>query len=154
MFDKRFYDFIYGSIHHHEYAENRAAELIKMYGTGPSLEIGCGCGILVDELRRQGAEAYGIDISEYAMSEACSEFVAQADAREIPFPDGRFDLVHSWAVFGYNDEKGTRQMIDEVNRVGRKQYHTIDFQQKMPYSHGYVFMKPRDWWDERIGNDA
>lgn len=153
-FSQHFYNFIYGTIHHHEYAEGRASELIKMYGKGPSLEIGCGCGILVKAMRDQGAEAVGIDVSGYAASEACSEFVTRADARELPFPDDHFDLVHSWAVFGYNDEAGTRQMISEVKRVGRKQYHTIDFQVKDPYPYGYIFMKPRPWWDGLMENGA
>jgi ubiquinone/menaquinone biosynthesis C-methylase UbiE len=153
-FDSDFYNFIYGSIHHHEYADNRANELIRMYGKGTSLEIGCGCGILVKAMRNKGAKAFGMDISEYATSEACSEFIIRADARKLPFHDDSFDLVHSWAVLGYNDEAETRQIISELNRVGRKQYHTIDLQQKEPYTHGYVFMRPRPWWDEQIRNDA
>lgn len=154
MFDEHFYNFIYGTIHHHEYADNRANELIGMYGKVRFLELGAGCGILVKALREKGAEAWGIEISDYALSESCSEFLVKGDIREIPFLDNSFDVVHSWAVFGYVDEAGTKKAIKECKRVGNKQYHTIDLQQKPPYSYDYVFMKPREWWDERIKNDT
>jgi SAM-dependent methyltransferase len=154
-FDQSFYDFIYGSIHHHEYAEHRARELIAIYGKGRFLEIGCACGILVKAMREQGADAWGIDISDYAIAQSCSpEFVRQADMRAIPFPDAQFDLIHSWAVFGYLDEAGTIEAIEECKRVGLRQYHTIDFQITPPYPYGYVSMRPRTWWDLRIQNDC
>lgn len=159
-FDRPFYDFIYGTIHHHDYADNRANELIRMFGKGRYLEIGAGCGILVQSLRDKGCESWGLDLSEYAVSEACSPYLIRGDARAIPFPDNYFGLVHSWAMFGYFDEAGTGKAIEECNRVGARQYHTIDFQiasiphMKNSYPYGYVFMKPREWWDERINNEA
>lgn len=154
-FSKEFYDFIYGTIHHHSYADNRANELIRMYGKVRFLEIGAGCGILVKTLREKGADAWGIEISDYALSESCaSEYLVKGDARTIPFQDNSFDVVHSWAVFGYCNEQDTEKEIEECLRVGKKQYHTIDLQQKEPYSYGYIFMRSREWWDERIKNDT
>lgn len=156
-FDKHFYDFIYGTIHHHNYADNRANELIGMYGMGKYLELGAGCGILVKALRDKGCEAWGIEVSDYALSEKCSDFLIKGDMRDIPFPDNYFDVVHSWAVFGYVDEEGTEKAIKECKRLGNHQYHTIDLVQSElspNYSYDYIFMKPKEWWDERIKNDA
>jgi ubiquinone/menaquinone biosynthesis C-methylase UbiE len=165
MFDKHFYDFIYGTIHHHDYADNRANELIRMYGKGRYLEVGAGCGILTQALRDKGCDAWGIELSEYAVSESCAgEFLLLGDVRSIAFPDNSFDVVHSWAVFGYNNEADTEEAIKEVQRVGSRQYHTIDYQIALvphmnkdgiaQYPYDYVFMKPRPWWDERMKNDA
>lgn len=161
-FGRWFYDFIYGTIHHHDYAPDRAEELIRIYGKVKFLEVGCGCGILVKELRDRGADAWGIDVSDYAISENCAgEFVQKSDAQNIPFDDGYFDVVHSWAMFGYNTEQETEQIIKECNRVGRNQYHTIDYQISLishmrdnNYPYGYIFMKPREWFDERIKNEG
>jgi ubiquinone/menaquinone biosynthesis C-methylase UbiE len=155
MFDKHFYDFIYGTIHHHDYADGRAEWLIQKYGKARFLEIGAGCGILVKALREKGADAWGIEISDYAVSEnCCPGFLSKGDMREIPFPDQSFDVVHSQAVFGYLDEKGTEKAIEECKRVGKHQFHSIDLQVTAPYPYDYVFMRPRPWWDERISNDA
>ncbi len=158
MFDQNFYNFIYGTIHHHDYAESRANELIRMYGKVRFLELGAGCGILTKALRDQGADAYAIEISDYAISENCAgEFMQKADAQNIPFKDNSFDVIHSWAMFGYNNQEETEKIIAECKRLGSKQYHTIDFVQSLftpNYSYGYIFMEPREWWDERIKNDA
>lgn len=167
-FSKDFYDFIYGTIHHHDYVAGRAAELIKMYGKVRFLEVGCACGCLVKALRDHGADAYGIDKSQYAISESCAgEYIQLADAQNLPFKDGEFDVVHSWAMFGYNNEAETEAILRECQRVGKIQYHTIDYQiadipymtkdkltTGVTYPYGYVFMQPREWWDERIKNDA
>jgi ubiquinone/menaquinone biosynthesis C-methylase UbiE len=159
-FDKHFYDFIYGTIHHHDYADNRANELIRMYGKVRFLELGAGCGILVKALQDKGCESYGIEISDYAVSERCTDHLIKGDARKIPFPDNSFDVVHSWAMFGYNSEEDTEKIIKECKRIGKNQYHSMDSQiASIPhmqghYPYGYVFMKPKEWWDERIKNEG
>ena len=156
-FDKHFYDFIYGTIHHHN-IEGRADELIRTLGKGRWLEIGAACGYFVKLLREKGVDAWGIEISDYAVSESCAPgYLLKADAQNIPFPDNHFDVVTSWAVFGYNNEAETEQIIREVNRVGAKQYHTIDYQitdMAPNYPYDYVFMKPREWFDKRMKNYA
>ncbi len=164
MFNEFFYNFIYGTIHHHEYAAGRAEYLIKTYGPVRFLDVGCACGIMVQALRDQGAEAWGVDISDYANANKCTEFMVQGDMQKLPFDDNSFDVVHSWASFGYLDEAGTERALVECKRVGKAQYHTIDYQiASVPdmhkdgvahYPYGYVFMQPRLWWDERITNDA
>ena len=155
-FDKQFYDVIWGTIHHHDYAAGRASELIRMYGKVRFLEVGCACGILVKALAEQGAaESRGIDISDYALSECCAVgSVVKADCASLPFADGSFDVIHSWAMFGYLDEADTLKAIHECKRVGARQYHTIDYQITAPYPYWYVFMRPREWWDERWQNDC
>lgn len=149
-FPKEFYDFIYGSVHHHDYAEYRSTELINRFGKVKFLDIGCSCGILVKKLIEKGAEAYGIEVSDYALSQSCApEWVQKGDIRNIPFPDDYFDVVHSCSVFGYTPEKDVYQSISECLRVGKIQSHAIDYETSPP-SYGYKFMKPREWWYERL----
>ena len=64
------------------------------------LEIGCAKGFLIQELQKRGIEAYGVDISEYALSQAnpgIKPFLKRCQVPEerIPYPDGFFDLVIS-----------------------------------------------------------
>jgi SAM-dependent methyltransferase len=58
------------------------------------LDAGCAKGFLVEELRKRGVEAFGIDVSEYAISEvheSVSEFCSVASLTE-PIGD-TYDLI-------------------------------------------------------------
>jgi len=68
------------------------------------LDIGCGGGATLKRLlkRSQNAQVYGIDISEESVAKARKVnekllgkqvFVEQASATDLPFEDGKFDLV-------------------------------------------------------------
>lgn len=53
--------------------EQIAEKIIKNYAPKTVLDVGCAYGYLVEALRCRGVEAYGIDISEYAISCVTSE---------------------------------------------------------------------------------
>jgi SAM-dependent methyltransferase len=58
------------------------------------LDAGCAKGFLVEELRKRGVEAFGIDVSEYAISkvhESVAGFCSMGSLTD-PF-DGRYDLI-------------------------------------------------------------
>ena len=70
-----------------------------------------------------GLEVAGIDISEYAISNAVegAEAVVQvADARELPFEDDSFDLVVSINTLHNFQRDGVIQSLREVQRVSRQ----------------------------------
>ena|SRR3989344_6335115 len=87
------------------------------------LDIGCGTGRLVYFLRKLGIEAYGIEISEYAISAAEKEiqpFLQHADLTKIPFNDDSFDLVLSFDVMEHMERSKIKKSIEESVRVSRK----------------------------------
>ena len=62
------------------------------------LDIGCAKGFLVKDFIDKGIDAYGIDISRYALSEAPKQIkkkVFLGNAKRIPFNDNTFKLVKS-----------------------------------------------------------
>jgi len=84
------------------------------------LEIGCAKGFLVLELRERGIEAYGVDISEYALSQAPEEvqpFLSVLDVSEdpLPFEDARFDLVICLESIEHLAQP--EHLISEISRV-------------------------------------
>lgn len=87
------------------------------------LEIGVGMG--ADFLRwvRAGAVATGVDLTERAVSltrqrlakEALEAVVQVADAEQLPFADGQFDIVYSWGVIHHTPNPALA--LAEVQRV-------------------------------------
>ncbi|MEK7614413.1 MAG: sugar nucleotide-binding protein [Patescibacteria group bacterium] len=82
------------------------------------LDFGCGSGIFVDELAKQGYQAYGLDISEEAVKFGMLQGVKNLgaiDAHKINFPDNTFDAVFTLDVLEHlEDEKWA---LDEIRRV-------------------------------------
>ena len=58
------------------------------------LDAGCAMGFLVEALRDQGVDAFGIDVSEYGLSQARADIrpFCRQDSVTEPFPR-RFDLI-------------------------------------------------------------
>ena len=101
-----------------------AKDLIKRFKFSSFLDIGCGCGNLVKEIKKQTEERfdiYGIDISDFAVKKMGSPFVILADCKSLPFKDGRFDMVHILGTFSYlSTIKEIKQSIKEAYRVSKK----------------------------------
>jgi ubiquinone/menaquinone biosynthesis C-methylase UbiE len=80
-----------------------ARDIIAHFGLKPGmklLDVGCGKGFLIKELLAEcpGLEAFGLDISLYALMHAPREVVGRihlGTAEKMPFPDGSFDCVLS-----------------------------------------------------------
>jgi SAM-dependent methyltransferase len=86
------------------------------------LEIGCGTGCDLLQFARHGAEATGIDITPEHLRLARervgqSAQVQEAEATDLPFPDGSFDYVYSHGVLHHI--KDARRAVEEVFRVLR-----------------------------------
>ena len=110
-----------------------ARTAIEHYGLAPGhrvLDIGCAKGFLVHDLMRTlpGLEAWGLDISAYALAKAPPEVagnLVRGDARELPFPDDSFDAVFSINTIHNLDEAGCRRALREMNRVCRDPLRTF-----------------------------
>lgn len=96
------------------------------------LDVGCGKGFMIHDLALliPGITVSGIDISEYAISNAMDDmkpFVRVADARKLPFPDASFDVVISINTVHNLERKECGEALKEIERVGRgKSFITVD----------------------------
>jgi ubiquinone/menaquinone biosynthesis C-methylase UbiE len=89
------------------------------------LEVGVGAG--TDHLRfaRAGAICTGIDLSEVSLQQTRTRVAAEgltsdlqvADAENLPFPSGTFDVAYSWGVIHHTPD--TRRAAQEILRVLR-----------------------------------
>ncbi len=87
------------------------------------LDVGCAKGFLVFDLCQQGVDAYGIDISRYAVAKDCSEACVGklhlGSADDLPFPDKSFDLVLSINTLHNLPRPRLIRALQEMRRVSR-----------------------------------
>jgi SAM-dependent methyltransferase len=89
------------------------------------LEIGSGTGVHARLLAEAGANLTAIDLTPTAVEltrrrlelTGLEADVREADAEQLPFPDGSFDFVWSWGVIHHSHD--TDRVIAEVARVLR-----------------------------------
>lgn len=143
-------------------------DLMNRYKFSSFLDVGCGCGNLVKEIRSiigQGFKAkcdvQGIDASAFAVKKAKTSFVKLADCRDLPFIDRRFDLVYVLTTFSYlpslaDIRKAIREayrvssrlvVFDDVYSVPSKDSYEYDpFRQIVYFQDQWL-----DYWREALG---
>ncbi|HEX7151143.1 MAG TPA: class I SAM-dependent methyltransferase [Thermoanaerobaculia bacterium] len=90
---------------------------------GPVLDLACGMGRHMDELRTAGYEPVGCDLSYTLLRTGITQYgtmpVVRADMRSLPFCDDTFDgLVNFFTSFGYfATEDENLQVVREMARV-------------------------------------
>jgi 2-polyprenyl-3-methyl-5-hydroxy-6-metoxy-1,4-benzoquinol methylase len=89
------------------------------------LEVGCGAGRFTEPLLRQGARVTSVDLSEAVEVNAANfppstrHRVAQADAQQLPFVPGQFDVVFCLGVVQHTpDPEATIAALAEQVRQG------------------------------------
>lgn len=86
------------------------------------LDIGCGTGEQLAMLKQAGGEVYGIDLSRPMLKIAGEKLggaaaLSIADAIEIPFSDGAFDLVIFSLFLHQLDPRGRSAALGEAMRA-------------------------------------
>lgn len=103
----------------HPHFENIAEKIIANFSPKTVLDAGCACGYLVEALRNRGVEAYGVDISNYAIehvSPEIKEFCCVhniADPLPSYFPQ-KYDLVVTIEVLEHLYEEDGKQAITNL----------------------------------------
>jgi hypothetical protein len=91
---------------------------------GPLLDLACGMGRHMQELRSEGYHPIGCDLSYILLQAGIREYgllpVARADMRQLPFCDNVFaGLVNFFTSFGYfATEEENMQLVERETRQG------------------------------------
>jgi methionine biosynthesis protein MetW len=98
----------------------RVDKALSVIGTGRRvLDIGCGTGTLLAQLKRQYEEVHGIDISREAVGVACQNDiqarVIDLNSSPLPYADGFFDVVTVLSTLQYFTD--LNKTLRECNRV-------------------------------------
>ena len=139
-----------------------AEDIIRHFGLKPGdrvLDVGCGKGFLVKDLMKAcpGLEAFGLDISEYALRHCEPETVGRlhlGNAVSLPFPDNSFQAVISINTVHNLERQDCVRALREFERLAPgKGYIQVDayrneaerqvFEDWMLTARTYG--KPEDW---------
>jgi hypothetical protein len=112
-----------------------AEDIVRHFGLRPGnrvLDVGGAKGFLVKDLMKvcPGLEAFGLDVSDYAVRNCEPEVVGRmhvGDCRNLPFPDGSFDAVISINTIHNVDRAGCVTALKEIQRLsGGRAYVQVD----------------------------
>lgn len=103
--------------------EKLAIALKKIVSPSKVLDIGCAKGFLVEGFQKLGIDAYGVDISEYAISCSSSKvkeklFVLDVEREKLPFPNEYFNLIVMSEVIEHLNSFDL--VLNEMKRVLKK----------------------------------
>lgn len=100
-----------------------AKDIVEHFGLKPGdrvLDVGCAKGFLVKDLLALGIDAYGVDISRYALLNCESEVIGRlhlGSADSLPFPDGSFAAVLSLNTIHNLPRHRCRIALQEIQRL-------------------------------------
>ncbi len=103
-----------------------AKRIIKIYKLKKNhkvLDIGCAKGFLIKDMLDIGLDAYGLDISNYAIKNSHKDVVGRihlGSADKLPFPDNSFDFVISLNTLHNLEKKQCLVALKEIQRVTKK----------------------------------
>ncbi len=173
LYGKEYFDgdrkYGYGGYYKDERWYPVAKDIISYYGLSyydlhpgsKILDVGCAKGYLVETLCDYGTDAYGIDISRYAVKNCSVDMVGRihrGDILDLHFPDDSFDLVLALNVVHNIDEKYLRMAFKELQRVSRKDcFITVDSyrneEEKAIFEDWCLTAKsygPPSWWLDKF----
>lgn len=144
--------------------------IINIFNPKKALDVGCAKGFFVKRLRERGIEAYGIDISRYAVNSAHPQtraFIKKADILKIPWPNNYFDVVSCLETMEHLHPDEIDMAIKEMKRVttnhifltipliGGEDNHRCNIdrlttdRKGLPL-HGHWTCATRRWWIDRF----
>lgn len=140
------------------------------YLNGKSLDLGCAYGQVVAAMHKNEMDAYGIDISDYAINAGKKEYpplfdrIIQGSCHELSaYCDSEFDFIYSNQVFEHIPHQYCDQLAEESFRVAKSGCVlwcglvldlNSDFQPQgfnpKDKDRTHINLRPRDWWDEKM----
>ena len=142
------------------YLSKRVAFVRAHCPPGPTLDVGCGTGILAERLARAGYEMTGVDPSQGMLDvlteRAPSVTAVRGSGTDLPFEDDSFALVLSVATLHHIADPGAvRRTLSEMVRVTRPDGRLLiwDHNPLNPYWRVIMSRVPQDDGSERLVGD-
>lgn len=130
------------------------------------LDIGCGNGMVVELLRQEGYNCYGVDITLEGLNNHVSkiqyykdidfkihkEYYIQAPIWNLPFKDNEFDFTFSTDVLEHVPPELIKPSITEIFRITKNNtLHCIaTFRDKRGGYEFHLTINPIEWWKKQF----
>lgn len=134
-----------------------ADHIVKTLHPATVLDVGCAMGFLVAALRDLGVEAYGIDVSKYAVSHVREDIKPYCKACSAldPLPDNfpkRYDLLTNIEVAEHLYEEDGKKLIQNICGYSDRILFSStpdDFQEKTHFN-----VQQPEYWAKRFAMNA
>lgn len=130
-----------------------AEEILLTCGGGKLLDIGSGMGCLVRELLRLGVDAYGVDVSQVAVTHANTYAPGRfhaASVLNLPFESNTFETVILTECLELLSESDVVIALKEIRRVVRRSVYLKITTTPDRDDHLHLTIQPRVWWEQRF----
>lgn len=117
------------------------------------LEIGCFTGYGMNILEGNGFEVYGVELFNRVLKVKVSDNIVKASVESLPFADKSFDAVISLGVLEHIHRSGIKEVLKEMDRVGRANFHRIHMKGFGNYWEGrgwHVTVEPVKFWQDLL----
>lgn len=127
------------------------------------LDYGCAKGYLVRALRLLGIDAFGVDISEYALShchESVKSYCSTIDGKLYKESNGNFRYVIAKDVFEHVDESTLEFLLKDISKITSHLFIAVPLAKKgsstefvIPAYHmdrSHITIRDRAWWESLI----
>ena len=123
----------YGGYNYDGRWKSVATDIVKIYKLKKNskiLDIGCAKGFLVKDLLDKKMNAFGIDISEYAIKNCHKDVIGRlsiGNAKKLPYPDKSFDFVISLNTLHNLNKYECLRSLKEIQRISKgKSFVQVD----------------------------
>lgn len=114
------------------------------------LEVGCAYGYVVSILRQRGVDAYGFDVSEFAIKQSAAPDHTWVGSAEEPssYRLDSVDLIVSTEMLEHLSERQIRLFLDNAKIAKRMVLlFGIEGGEEMHEDDGHVTFQPKEWWE-------
>jgi ubiquinone/menaquinone biosynthesis C-methylase UbiE len=137
------------------YFQKTAKHILDKFAPSSVLDVGCAKGYLVKALNELKVNTYGIDPSEYALTEAHPDIIerlAHGIAQSLSIDDNAFDIVTCFDVLEHIPEKDIPQVLQELFRVSKQWVVLRVVTKQLPddVDANHATIHDKDWWIEKI----
>lgn len=113
------------------------------------LELACAKGFVVQDMRELGVDAWGMDVSAYAIGEAdpsVQPFLTQGDVRTdlTQYANKEFDVVFSFRLLECLTDAEVAALVDELKRISKKTVMVVSLNPNPTY---YNVKTLQEWLD-------
>jgi len=131
----------------------------NLYQFSSVLDIACGIGLCVNYFTEKGYNAFGIDLSSFAIDYAKNKYPHIAErfqscsATSLPFADNSIDVTFSYSLLPHLATTAIPIVMSEMYRItNRYSIHITTLKKSgwlTPFQH-HLTVKPRHWWAKQF----